>query len=70
MNNMDSTQNFVHGWTQIRVLGEGTYGEVRLLESEKGEYLAMKVIDMEQARERNDTSSIAKEVLAFAWLIF
>lgn len=50
---------------KVRVLGEGTYGEVRLLVSGKGEPLAMKVIDLESAKKRNEADAILREVTAF-----
>ncbi|KAM3868880.1 serine/threonine-protein kinase Chk1 [Diretmus argenteus] len=52
---------FVQGWDVVQTLGEGAYGEVRLLVNrETEEAVAVKVIDTSQAKECDD--NVKKEV--------
>lgn len=52
---------FVEDWDVVQILGEGAYGEVRLLVNrQSGEAVAVKVIDTTQAQECAD--SVRKEV--------
>ncbi|XP_026090745.1 serine/threonine-protein kinase Chk1-like isoform X1 [Carassius auratus] len=52
---------FVKDWDVVRTLGEGAYGEVRLLVNKKTEEaVAMKVVDM--AKAKDCTENVKKEV--------
>lgn len=52
---------FVQGWDLVQTLGEGAYGEVRLLVNRQTEEaVALKVIDTSQAKECNE--NVRKEV--------
>ncbi|XP_059398572.1 serine/threonine-protein kinase Chk1 [Carassius carassius] len=55
------TVPFVKDWDVVRTLGEGAYGEVRLLVNKKTEEaVAMKVVDM--AKAKDCTENVKKEV--------
>ena len=54
-------KEFIEGWDLIQVLGEGTFGEVKLLVNKaNGEACAMKEIDLEQNPDAED--SVKKEI--------
>jgi len=54
-------REFIEGWDLIQVLGEGTFGEVKLLVNKgNGEACAMKEVDLEQHPEAEDT--VKKEI--------
>jgi len=61
-------REFIEGWDLVQVLGEGTFGEVKLLVSkDKGEACAMKEIDLdshpeaeESVKKRNMCTQIVK----------
>lgn len=54
-------REFIEGWDLVQVLGEGTFGEVKLLVSkENGEACAMKEIDLDCHPEAED--SVKKEI--------
>ncbi|EAT42810.1 AAEL005679-PA [Aedes aegypti] len=61
---MTSTQpnrEFVEGWTLAQTLGEGAYGEVKLLiNRQSGEAVAMKMVDLKKHPDAE--SSVKKEV--------
>jgi len=54
-------REFIEGWDLIQVLGEGAFGEVKLLvNKENGEACAMKEIDLEQYPDAEET--VKKEI--------
>jgi len=54
-------REFIEGWNLLQVLGEGTFGEVKLLvNKENGEACAMKEIDLDCNPEAEDT--VRKEI--------
>jgi len=54
-------REFIEGWDLVQVLGEGTFGEVKLLVSkENGEACAMKEIDLDCHPEAEET--VKKEI--------
>lgn len=56
-----SSREFVDGWTLAQTLGEGAYGEVKLLiNRQTGEAVAMKMVDMK--KHPDATLSVRKEV--------
>uniref|UniRef100_T1H3N1 non-specific serine/threonine protein kinase n=1 Tax=Megaselia scalaris TaxID=36166 RepID=T1H3N1_MEGSC len=56
-----SNGEFVDGWTLAQTLGEGAYGEVKLLiNRETGEAVAMKMVDLK--KHPDAVLSIKKEV--------
>lgn len=61
---MTATQpnrEFVEGWTLAQTLGEGAYGEVKLLlNRQSGEAVAMKMVDLKKHPDAE--SSVKKEV--------
>ncbi|GFG38350.1 hypothetical protein Cfor_05695 [Coptotermes formosanus] len=58
---LHTSMEFVDGWTLAQTLGEGAYGEVKLLINRStGEAVAMKVIDLEKHPDAR--TSIRKEV--------
>lgn len=58
---LHTSMEFVDGWTLAQTLGEGAYGEVKLLiNRSSGEAVAMKVIDLEKHPDAR--TSIRKEV--------
>nr|URA30214.1 check point kinase 1 [Daphnia tibetana] len=57
----NSVIEFVEGWDMIQTLGEGAFGEVKLLVNAKtGEAVAMKVIDLK--KHINAAETVKKEV--------
>lgn len=56
-----SNREFVEGWTLAQTLGEGAYGEVKLLiNRQTGEAVAMKMVDLK--KHPDAASSVKKEV--------
>ncbi|KAM8715693.1 hypothetical protein ACLKA7_002700 [Drosophila subpalustris] len=56
-----STREFVEGWTLAQTLGEGAYGEVKLLiNRQTGEAVAMKMVDLK--KHPDAVISVRKEV--------
>lgn len=54
-------REFIEGWDLVQVLGEGTFGEVKLLVSkENGEACAMKEVDLDSHPEAEET--VKKEI--------
>jgi len=54
-------REFIEGWDLVQVLGEGTFGEVKLLVSkENGEACAMKEVDLDSQPEAEET--VKKEI--------
>jgi len=54
-------REFIEGWDLVQVLGEGTFGEVKLLvNKESGEACAMKEIDIKENPEAEE--SVKKEI--------
>ena len=57
----DMVREFIEGWDLVQVLGEGTFGEVKLLvNKENGEACAMKEIDITENPEAEE--SVKKEI--------
>ncbi|EDW90248.1 serine/threonine-protein kinase grp [Drosophila yakuba] len=55
------TREFVEGWTLAQTLGEGAYGEVKLLiNRQTGEAVAMKMVDLK--KHPDAANSVRKEV--------
>lgn len=53
---------FVEGWTIVQTLGEGSYGEVKLLTNRNtGSAVAMKTIDL--AKHPNVVKAVRKEII-------
>ncbi|XP_065723784.2 serine/threonine-protein kinase grp isoform X2 [Drosophila suzukii] len=56
-----ATREFVEGWTLAQTLGEGAYGEVKLLiNRQTGEAVAMKMVDLK--KHPDAANSVRKEV--------
>ncbi|KAH8412724.1 hypothetical protein KR009_004918 [Drosophila setifemur] len=56
-----ATREFVEGWTLAQTLGEGAYGEVKLLiNRQTGEAVAMKMVDLK--KHPDAVTSVRKEV--------
>ncbi|XP_017105086.2 serine/threonine-protein kinase grp [Drosophila bipectinata] len=56
-----ATREFVDGWTLAQTLGEGAYGEVKLLiNRQTGEAVAMKMVDLK--KHPDAVNSVRKEV--------
>ncbi|KAH8255363.1 hypothetical protein KR038_001666 [Drosophila bunnanda] len=56
-----ATREFVEGWTLAQTLGEGAYGEVKLLiNRQTGEAVAMKMVDLK--KHPDAATSVRKEV--------
>jgi len=54
-------REFIEGWDLVQVLGEGTFGEVKLLVSKvNGEACAMKEVDLDSVPEAEET--VKKEI--------
>ena len=54
-------REFIEGWDLVQVLGEGTFGEVKLLVSKvNGEACAMKEVDLDSHPEAEET--VKKEI--------
>ena len=57
----DMVREFIEGWDLVQVLGEGTFGEVKLLvNKENGKTCAMKEIDILAHPEAKE--SVKKEI--------
>ena len=55
------SEEFVDGWRIIDVLGEGAFGDVKLLEcAAENTYVAMKCVDTE--KHKNASEDIRKEI--------
>lgn len=56
-----TTKEFVDGWTIVQTLGEGAYGEVKLLVNRhSGDAVAMKMVDLKKHPDAGN--SVKKEV--------
>ncbi|XP_068732386.1 serine/threonine-protein kinase Chk1-like [Montipora capricornis] len=54
---------FVEGWDFVETLGEGAYGEVKLaVNRETQEAIAVKIIDLEKATEKDCYDNVKKEI--------
>ncbi|KAK2566823.1 Serine/threonine-protein kinase Chk1, partial [Acropora cervicornis] len=54
---------FVEGWDFVETLGEGAYGEVKLaVNRETQEAIAVKIIDLEKAAEKDSYDNVRKEI--------
>lgn len=54
---------FVEGWDFVETLGEGAYGEVKLaVNRETQEAIAVKIIDLEKAAEKDCYDNVRKEI--------
>lgn len=61
MTSTQANREFVEGWTLAQTLGEGAYGEVKLLiNRQSGEAVAMKMVDLKKHPDAE--SSVKKEV--------
>ncbi|XP_055638346.1 serine/threonine-protein kinase grp [Toxorhynchites rutilus septentrionalis] len=61
MTSSQPNREFVEGWTLAQTLGEGAYGEVKLLiNRQSGEAVAMKMVDLKKHPDAE--SSVKKEV--------
>ena len=57
-------REFIEGWELLQILGEGTFGEVKLLVNRAtGEACAMKEIDLAQAHTAGDPAATRDAVL-------
>ncbi len=58
-------ENLPHfeGWDMVRTLGEGAYGEVKLLINRKSQQaVALKILDLRECSDANSRNSVQKEV--------